>query len=104
MQAMVDLLSGKKDVYEATYRIQSKNGTYKWFHDKGRIISYQDNGKPLLIEGVATDVTKQKTVEEQLKNSEFRSSALLSVIPDLMFRLDLNGVIIDYKADKGRFI
>jgi PAS domain S-box-containing protein len=100
MQAMVDLLSGKKDVYEVTYRIQAKDGTYKWFHDKGRIISFQDNGKPLLIEGVATDVTKQKTVEEQLKNSEFRSSALLSVIPDLMFRLDLNGVIIDYKAEK----
>ena len=100
IQAMVDLLSSKKEIYEATYRIQAKDGTYKWFYDKGRVISYQENGKPLLIEGVATDVTKQKYTEEQLQYSEARSRALLSVIPDLMFRLDSKGVIIDYKADK----
>jgi PAS domain-containing protein len=45
-------------------------------------------------------ITDRKAWEAKLKESEARSSALLNVIPDLMFRLDSNSKVLDYKAEK----
>ena len=35
MKAMRDHLDGKKKLYEVDYRIKTKKGEYKWFHDRG---------------------------------------------------------------------
>ncbi len=39
MQSMMDLMTGKSEVYETTYRILAKDGSYKTFYDKGSIVS-----------------------------------------------------------------
>ncbi len=44
------------------------------------------------------DITKRKITEDELIKSEARATALVSALPDLMFRLDHQGVILDYKA------
>lgn len=38
MKAMTDHYTGKRDIYEVTYRIKAKNGKYKTFYDKGKIV------------------------------------------------------------------
>jgi PAS domain S-box-containing protein len=48
-----------------------------------------------------TDVTNLKRTEEALKKSEARSSALLSAIPDLMFRIRGDGTIVDFRPAPG---
>ncbi|WP_162909540.1 GAF domain-containing protein [Aggregatilinea lenta] len=43
------------------------------------------------------DITYQRTTESALYRSEVRMRALLSAIPDLMFRFNRQGVFVDYK-------
>ncbi|MCJ7524532.1 MAG: PAS domain S-box protein [Candidatus Aminicenantes bacterium] len=43
---------------------------------------------------------ERKRAEANLRRSEQKNRAVLSAIPDLMFRLDKDGVFLDYKADK----
>lgn len=95
MQAMVDLLSGKTDIYEATYRIQHKNGNYIWFHDKGRIISTQENGAPLLIEGVATEITEIKKLENDLGESKKQFMSFFYEAPDAYYLHKTDGTLVD---------
>ncbi len=45
-------------------------------------------------------VTKQKCTEEALLSSIATNRALLNAIPDLMFRIDQDGTIVNYKAPK----
>jgi PAS domain S-box-containing protein len=45
------------------------------------------------------DITERKQAEEHLRESEARARAMLNAIPDLMFRLDRQGIFLDYKAD-----
>lgn len=48
-------------------------------------------------------VTLEETVRErtaELRESEARARVLLQAMPDMMFRLDRNGVFVDYKAEK----
>ncbi|MFW6020117.1 MAG: PAS domain-containing sensor histidine kinase [Bacteroidales bacterium] len=64
MQNMRDHLSGKTDVYEVEYRIQTKNGDYKHYYDRGKITKRDKNGKPLFLAGIVFDITHQKNIEQ----------------------------------------
>ena len=49
---------------------------------------------------IIRDVTDRVLIERARKKSDSYTKALLDAIPDLMFRLDKNGVYLDYKAAK----
>lgn len=67
MNAMLDHLYGKAPVYEVEYRIQAKDGSYRWFYDRGKITTYDDNGKPLFLAGIVFDITQKKETEQELQ-------------------------------------
>jgi two-component system, cell cycle sensor histidine kinase and response regulator CckA len=77
---------GETPIYVAEHRIRCKNGTYKWILDRGKVISWTDDGKPLRMVGTHTDITKQKESEENLRLSEekfskaFHSSTVLMAL------------------------
>jgi diguanylate cyclase len=82
MDAMLDHLYGKASVYEVEYRIQAKDGKYKWYYDRGKITQYDDNGKPLFLSGIVFDITEKKELETELRN-ENKMLAEMSAIDGL---------------------
>jgi len=78
MDAMNAHLSGKKKVYEAEYRIQAKDGSFRWFHDRGKITQWSKDGSPILVAGIVFDITEKKDREETLE----RSNETLKVTAD----------------------
>lgn len=50
--------------------------------------------------GVYTDITERKRAEEALLSSVSTNRALLNAIPDLMFRLSRDGILVNYKVPK----
>ncbi len=69
MQAMRDHITGKEPVYEAEYRIQAKNGDYRTFYDRGKIIKFDESGNAELVAGIVFDISERRRIEEQLKES-----------------------------------
>lgn len=51
------------------YRRKHKNGSWVWLHMRGRP-SLDDSGQLLRIEGVITDITKRRKLEEQLSRAQ----------------------------------
>jgi PAS domain S-box-containing protein len=74
MNAMRKHLSGQEDLYEVEYRIQMKNGNYKWFYDRGSITEYDENQRPRMLKGIVFDYTERKRSQEALKESEAKLS------------------------------
>lgn len=70
MQIMRDHLQGKTPVYETEYRMMCKNGDYKWFYDRGKVIKRDESGRPLRLTGIVFDITERKRAEEKLRASE----------------------------------
>lgn len=64
MQAMRDHLEGNAPAWDVEYRIKTKDGGYKWYHDKGGIVERGLNAEPVRLIGLVMDVSKRK---EQLK-------------------------------------
>jgi PAS domain S-box-containing protein len=68
MEAMRNHFKGIAPTYETEYRIRNSQGEYKWFYDKGTIISRDEKGKPLKIIGFVIDVTHQKEIEQSIRD------------------------------------
>ncbi len=70
MDNMRDHLYGKTQAYEAAYRIIAKDGTYKWFYDRGVVTERNDKGAPLKLVGIVFDITESKEAEEKTKRAK----------------------------------
>jgi PAS domain S-box-containing protein len=58
------------DYYECECRLKHKNGEWIWIQDRGKVIAWTKDGKPLRITGTHTDITRRKLTEQRLKESE----------------------------------
>lgn len=66
MDAMISHIEGKTSVYECEYRIQARDGNYKWFYDRGKITQRNASGKPEFVSGIVFDIGEKKEAEQKL--------------------------------------
>ncbi len=59
--------NGELPYYNLECRMMHKNGQWVWVHDRGRVVSFTDDGKPLIMLGTYTDISERKQAEEELK-------------------------------------
>ena len=48
---------------EATFRMIMKDGTVKWIWERSRVVEFNEDGTPRLLEGFYTDITEQRRLE-----------------------------------------
>lgn len=72
IQAFDNHVAGKAETYHAVHRMIHKDGSVSWVSDRGRIVEYDIDGKPLRIMGTHIDVTKEKRYEEDLAKRAHR--------------------------------
>jgi PAS domain S-box-containing protein len=63
--------------YAMEYRIRCLDGTSKWVHDRGRVVS-ADAGVPV-VEGLITDITERKLGQDALRRRHELESLILSI-------------------------
>ncbi len=93
------LLEKQKDFCRNEVRYLTANGSYCWLEVHARPLLDSD-GKVMGISGTLNNITEQTSAEEALGKSEAKNRALLDAIPDLIFRLGKDGIVLDFKAAK----
>lgn len=66
LQSLEEHIQGKRERYEATYRMSNRNGHYIWVHDLGCISLRSSCGKPIRVTGMVKDITDYKQLEFKL--------------------------------------
>jgi PAS domain S-box-containing protein len=60
-----------------------------------------ETSKGKFFTGIIRDITERKLAEEVQSESERRTRALLNANPDMIFRVNREGIFLDYKADSA---
>ena len=67
--SLEDYLENKTPVYEVELRLQCKDKSYKWVLCRGTVVEHSNDGKPLRMIGIHSDITKRKEAEQNLINA-----------------------------------
>ena len=71
-QTFSDYLKGQRDSYVADFRVRKQDGSWIWVMSQGRVVDWDDRGRPLRMLGTHTDISQRVEMEEALRRSGSR--------------------------------
>jgi len=66
-EKLADVFAGKKEAYDCEIRMRHKDGRWIWVLDRGRVVEWTQDGKPLRMSGTHADITQLKQTEEEVR-------------------------------------
>jgi PAS domain S-box-containing protein len=69
-QAYDEYIAGQRDHYHVEFRQRTQSGAWKWILSVGRIVAWDQDGQPLRMLGIHTDISDRKRTEDALQSSE----------------------------------
>ena len=62
-------LDGETEFYTGKYRVLRDNGSWSWFLSRGKVVSRDEEGRPLRMVGTHSDITERELASQIFKNS-----------------------------------
>ena len=66
-RAWNDHLEGRTEAYQSEYRMRSRDGSWIWIQDRGRVVHRDGEGRPLRATGTHLNITERLASERQLR-------------------------------------
>lgn len=63
-------LEGSMAQYSVEYRMLARSSEWIWVFDRGKVVEWDEKGRPLRITGTTTDVTDRRRAEEEKRHLE----------------------------------
>ncbi len=87
-RACQDHLDGLTQHCETEHRMRSKDGRWVWIHGRGKVVSWDETGRPVRMTGVIQDINETRKFQEALKETNKKLNLLGSVTRhDLLNRI-----------------
>ncbi len=77
-KVLTDHLEGRTPIYETEHRLLTKSGEWKWILDRGKVLEWDENKKPLRATGTHLDINEKKLAEQELKKHQDKLENLVS--------------------------
>jgi diguanylate cyclase (GGDEF)-like protein/PAS domain S-box-containing protein len=88
---------GARQTCSVEYRLRHVSGEYRWLRvDASPRFSSVGRFEGFL--GFCYDITVQRITEQALQRSEERHRAIVQALPDVLFRIDAQGTILDFQT------
>ena len=94
--------AGRCDAVEHEFRLRCKDGGYKWFLVRGRVLERQSDGRPLRFIATHTDIDARKRAELAAESSRQLLHAIIDAIPHSIFWKNDHGVYLGCNAAFAR--
>jgi PAS domain S-box-containing protein len=86
--ALRECFRGKTAKVACEYRIKARDGNYRWVEDHGLPIR-NAAGRAIRLVGCVSDITKRRSMEEALRNSEQRYATAMQAINEAVYEWDV---------------
>jgi PAS domain S-box-containing protein len=86
--ALRECFRGKTAKVACEYRIKARDGNYRWVEDHGLPIR-DAAGRAIRLVGCVSDITRRRSMEEALRNSEQRYATAMQAINEAVYEWDV---------------
>jgi PAS domain S-box-containing protein len=86
--------------FRQDYRVIDKSGRVRFVEDWNQVVA-DSRGNSAQVHGILLDVTDRKRAEQARRSSEERYRALLTGVPDMIFRIAADGTFLDFSPGYG---
>jgi PAS domain S-box-containing protein len=84
LAAVLDHIQGLTSRYVAEFRMRNKAGGWQWVLARGKVVEWDENGRPLRFVGTHCDISDRKKAEDDLRESSRKIKEFAySVVHDL---------------------
>jgi len=87
--------SGQNTIPSVEFRMRKKTGEWRWILARGKVVTWDRDGRPLRMMGTHTDITDRKRAEEALRESEERYRSLFETANDAILLMDRDFIYVD---------
>lgn len=95
--------AGKDSFYEIELRMKHKLSHWVWILDRGKVISWTEDGKPLIMYGAHLDISNRKAQELALRQSDERFRALIDVTSQTVWSSDAQGITTEVDSSWTKY-
>lgn len=85
-EALERYFRGETDIYKCECRVKHRDGHWVWILDIGRVIKWDDDGRPLIMFGCHLDISERKLMEEAIREGERFLQTLINNLPGFVYR------------------
>ena len=93
-QKVREIMSNSHQLIEMEYRLRHKSGDWVWVLGRGRVVSWDETGKPLRFTGTQLNITDRKRAQEALRLSEERLRMVADNMKDIIVMTDKDFKIV----------
>ncbi len=86
-------LASKEEYYEYECRMKHKDGHWVWVLNRGKVMTWTDDGKPGTMFGTQMDISQSKKLEFELKSNQAFTQAVLETVGVGIVACDADGNI-----------
>ena len=83
-----EVMSGDRRLVDMEYRLRHKSGDWIWVLGRGRVVKWDESGKPLRFTGTQLNITDRKKAQEALRVSEERLRLVTDNMKDIVALTD----------------
>lgn len=104
MNKLTAYIENSSDFYSVEFRFKKADGQYMWILAQGMIVEWDTDGAPLRFMGTHTDISRNRQIADQLRESEERyhtlfnnsHSVMLLVDPETSNIIDANPAAVEF--------
>ncbi|NIY76105.1 diguanylate cyclase [Thalassospira sp. HF15] len=107
--------NSETEYYECECRMRHKNGSWVWVLDRGKVVEWDEEGKPLRMSGTHADITPSKAVEAEIRrlaqtdqltglSNRYQFNSMLSQIIEINKRFEKKIVLMLLDLDRFKAV
>ncbi len=104
MERLNRCVSGETPDYDCALRMKHKQGHWVWILDRGKVMTRDADGKPLLMFGTHTDISRHKKMEDELRETSQSLQAILDFSPLLINEISIDGRYLSVNQATANFL
>jgi PAS domain S-box-containing protein len=96
---------GEFDHYEHAYRIRARDGQWRWYQERGRVVEWHDDGRPRRMVGTQIDITVQREREHVAAQAAARLERIAMHVPGILYQFELDAQFVPrfpYMSERAR--